>query len=203
MDPDAVVALASAALKRSSSHQTAELHSTPSLSALAEICVKEGVSNVAAVALKMHSPVIEIIVATNDETPMEGTIEHIRNVLQLLQNISDKRFSEGNSNVNLRKKSPPVNITEEVVPLCDELFVWIYKHSYAKVVKRHRKYWLVLDKFRNLHHEWAKTKEKDKDIVDSTKGLLGEMNEFLLWTQLINHRLAESMNVTGTWMRLG
>jgi hypothetical protein len=135
MDPDAVVALASAALKRSFSHQTAELHFTPFLSALAEICVKEGVSNVAAIAIKMHSPVIEIIVATNDETPKEDTIEHIRNVLQLLQNISDKRFSEGNSNVNLRKKSPPVDITEEVVPLCDELFVWIYKHSYAKVVK--------------------------------------------------------------------
>jgi hypothetical protein len=103
VDPDAVVALASAALKRSSSHQTAELHSTPFLSALAEICAKEGVSNVAAVALKMHSPVIEIIVATNDETSKEDIIEYIRNVLQLLQNISDKRFSEGNSNVNLRK----------------------------------------------------------------------------------------------------
>jgi hypothetical protein len=77
------------------------------------------------------------------------------------------------------------------LPLCDELFICIYKHSYAKVKKRHKKYWPVLEKFRQLHHEWAKAREKDKGIVDNTKGLVREMNEFLLWVHFIIHHLAK------------
>jgi len=139
VDPDAVVALASAALKGSSSHQAAELRSTqlvsldyghhphlnhrtlPLLDAVAKICVKEGGSNVAAVALKMRSPVIEIIVATNNETPKEDTIEYIRNVLHLLQNISDRRFVESSKNVDLGEKSPPVDLTEGALSLMSYL----------------------------------------------------------------------------------
>ncbi|KAF8245446.1 hypothetical protein K440DRAFT_687595 [Wilcoxina mikolae CBS 423.85] len=209
MDPDAVVILASAALKGSSSHQAAELRSIepatlqygthpllnhrilPVLDALAEVCVKEGGSNVVAVALKMRSPVIELTVATNYETPKEETIEHMRDVLQLLQNISNQRFPGGKNGANLREKYPPLDITEEMVPLYDELLIRIYNHSYAKVEKRHKKYWPVLEKFAKLHHQWARAKEKDKDFVDDTGYMLGEMKEFLQRTQLTNHRLAE------------
>ena len=86
MNLDAVVALAAVtfgsassskarALRSSTSELTNGLHldlnhrTVPVLDALAAICIKKGQHDVAAVALKLKPPKIELFLATNDETP--------------------------------------------------------------------------------------------------------------------------------------
>ena len=127
MNPDAVIALAAATFEKTSSTKACELRSStreltngpdpdldhrtvPVLDALAAICVKKGQHDVAAVALKLKLPKIELFLATNDEAPKQETVKHLKDVWRILKELSDLHFhgADEKEKVNLREGSPPL-----------------------------------------------------------------------------------------------
>ena len=55
-------------------------------------CVEKGQHDVAAVALKLKLPSIELLLATNDETPEQETVKHVKDVWRVLKEISRLYF---------------------------------------------------------------------------------------------------------------
>jgi hypothetical protein len=183
MDPDAVVALASSTFTGTSSHEAPTLRSgddevslqhglhesvnerTASvLDALAELCVHNSKHDVVAVGLRLSLPEVQLLVATNDKTPDRDTIKHLKEVWHALNKISDEHFSKtSDKNINMDVLSPEITAsTEEEQSLCNDLLRRLYHYSYDKLLRRHDKYWKVLEEFQ-------KALEKEHDLTDENE----------------------------------
>ena len=216
VNPDAVVALAAATFgntsstdarepRSSTSEPTNGLHpdlnrrTAPILDALAAICVKGGQHDVAAVALKLELPRVELFLATNDETPEQDTIKHIQDVWRILKDLSHSRFrgTDGNEKVDLRKASPPHRFTDrEQRSLVNDLHRLVYKHSYLKLCRRQEKYMKVILKLKSsLEPGGKKSTNKEEDPMaednDPTK------EEFLRESML---ELIGFLDLYSTWL---
>ena len=64
------------------------------LDALAAICIKKEQHDVTAVALKLKLKThkIQLFLATNDETPNQETVKHLKDVWRILKKLSDLYF---------------------------------------------------------------------------------------------------------------
>ena len=223
MNPDAVVALAAATFGNTSSTEARGLRSctseptnglhpvlnhrtVPILDAFAAICVKGGQHDVAAVALKLELPRVELFLATNDETPEQETIKHIQDVWRILKDLSHSRFrgAGGDEKVDLRKASPPHRFTDrEQRSLVNDLHRLVYKHSYLKLCRRQEKYMKVILKLKSLLEPGGKqSTNKEEDFMDedndSTKKeeyLRGSMLRLVKYLGLYSARLGEYHDV--------
>ena len=194
MNPDAVVALAAATFGKTSSTKALGLRSStgeltdglhpdldhrtvPVLDALAAICVKKDQHDVAAVALKLKLPKIELFLATNDETPEQETVKHLKDVWQILKELSDLHFhgSDEKKEVDLREDSPPLQLsTEKQHSLVNKLHRLVYKHSYLKLSRRHDKYEKVIQRFWDLLND-KNSKNKEDFMDEEEQSLRGQM----------------------------
>ena len=198
MNPDAVVALAATTFGNTSSAKACELRSStseltnglhpdlnhrtvPVLDALAAICVKKGQHDAAAVALKLKLPKIELFLATNDKTPKQETVEHLKDVWRILEELSHLHFHgvDEKKKVDLREDSPPLQLpTKEQQSLANKLHCLVYKHSYPKLCKRHEKYWKVIRRFWGLLKD--KNSKNKEDVMDEEEQLLQEQMRRLI-----------------------
>jgi hypothetical protein len=175
MNPDAVVALVSSTFKGNSSQETPMLRlhqqvndrTVPILDALAELCVEDPNEDVVAIGLRLHLPNVQLLVATNDVTPKDTTIQHINELWNLLKQISDRHFADKFHELVDVGMSPKVYCsTEEEMSLCSDLLRRVFRYGYLKFRKRHDKYWKVFEKF---HDAWVALGDEQnygEDLLD-------------------------------------
>jgi hypothetical protein len=197
MNPDAVVALASSTFKGNSSQEAAILRSSqltslqdgvddqlnertvPILDALAELCVEDPTEDVVAIGLRFRVQNVELLVATNDVKPKETTLTHIEEIWHLLQEISDRHFSDKREqlqNVNMAEQSPELSFKagKELV-LYNKLFRLVYQYGYRKFSARHIKYFKVFVKFLEAtpaKEDFLKLDEDDQSLLSNVAGFI-------------------------------
>jgi hypothetical protein len=197
MNPDAVVALASSTFIGNSSqeapmlrsnghpmslqnglHQQVNDRTVPILDALAELCVQDPNEDVIAIGLRLQLPKVQLLVATNDVTPKDTTIQHINEIWHLLKQISDRHFADKShelEDVDMGGMSPNIYCsTEEEMSLYNDLLRRIYRYCYLKFRKRHDKYWKV---FQQFNEAWVALR-REQGYVDERMDLLNVLGDF-------------------------
>jgi hypothetical protein len=200
MNPDAVVALVSSTFKGNSSHEAPMLRSNSSgppmslrnglhpqvndrtvhiLDALAELCVEVPDEDVVAIGMRLRLPNIQLLVATNDVTPKDTTIQHVNELWNLLKQISDRYFA-GKAHelvdVGMGGMSPEVYCsTEEEMSLYNDLLRRVFRYGYLKFRRRHDKYWKVFEKF---YDAWAALRD-ESNYEDENEDLLNVLGPFM------------------------
>ena len=116
-------------------------------------------------SVKTHK--IELFLATNDETPDQETVKHLKDVWRILKKLSDLYFlgTDEKKRIDLRQDSPPLQPpTKQQQSLVNDLHRVVYKHSYLKLHRRQEKYLKVIRGIRDLLHD-----KDSKDKEDSTE----------------------------------
>jgi hypothetical protein len=193
MDSDAVVALVSSTFRGNSSHRASELCSwgdsipllnglhpqvnartVPILDALAELSVKDPKADVVAIGLRVRLPTVQLIVATNDQTPTDATIQHIQKIWDLLKEFSAEHFArKAQYEVDMGKKSPIMRIqSEKETALYCQLLREVFQYGYLKFLKRHKKYFTV---FNTFEEAWVKMNKEQRGFEDDSTEKLGNL----------------------------
>jgi hypothetical protein len=186
MDSDAVVALMSSTFRGNSSHRASELGSggdsipllnrlhpqvnrrtVAILDALAELSVKNPTADVVAIGLRVRLPTVQLVVATNDQTPTAATIQHIQKIWDLLKEISAEHFARiVLREVDRHKKSSiMVSQSEKENALYCQLLREVFQYGYFKFFKRHEKYFNVLT---TIEEAWKTMKKEQRGLEDNS-----------------------------------
>jgi hypothetical protein len=82
---------------------------------------------------------VQLIVATNDQTPTAATIQHIQKIWDFLKEISAEHFARiALREVDMHKKSPiMVSQSEKEKALYCQLLREVFQYGYFKFFKRH------------------------------------------------------------------
>ncbi len=179
LSPDAVVALAVAALSNSSSFDAAALRSNNAtlyngptqalhertiavLDAPAELSISN--QEVVAVALRIHEgahekPVPGLIISPNDP-PTDTITAHLSSLWLLLRELSNEKFKP-----RFPKAAywPALDMTEaRFQNLYNQVFHEAYRHSYIKLQSRYNKQWRLLEPLLSRHRMSTQRKNVDK-----------------------------------------
>jgi hypothetical protein len=181
MDPNTVVALASSSFKGTGRELHDNVHNEPTvpvLDALAELCVQNPKHDVIAIGLRLHLPAIQLLVATNDETPDTATIQHLNEIWSLLKKISDQHLAGKKIDMEVDSRSI-YRPTKEEQSLTNQLVRRVCQHSYLLFRKRHAKYLTVIEDFYRARRE-------QQDFPDEIEDLLKVLESVLSYLRLIS-----------------
>ena len=121
-----------------------------------------------AVAIGLTMNPLQLVVATNEDTPSETILNHLTTICSTLKKISDAKFPHQLSHVNLRDVSPKPDLMDvRLEALCNDLFLKLYKYSYGRWREKHLKRWKVLEAFRAQLWLWEDAnQETDRDKIE-------------------------------------
>ena len=147
------------------------------LDALAYVSMDKN-SPAVAVGLRMNP--LQLVVATNEDTPTETMLEHLNTICSILKKISDTKFPHNLSHVNLRKVSPKPDLMDmRLEALCNDLFLRLYKYSYGRWKEKHLKRWKVVEAFSGQLQHWADAdQETERDKIEQKRIFFRHIQDF-------------------------
>ena len=147
------------------------------LDALAYVSMDKS-SPAVAVGLTMNP--LQLVVATNEDTPTETMLEHLNTICSSLKKISDTKFPHKLSHVNLREVSPKPDLMDvRLEALCNDLFLRLYKYSYGRWKEKHLKRWKLVEAFSGQLQLWEDAdQETERDKIEQKQIFLSHIQDF-------------------------
>ena len=133
-----------------------------------------------AVAVGLTMNPLQLVVATNEDTPTETLLEHLNTICSTLKKISDTKFPHKLSHVNLLEVSPKPDLMDvRLEALCNDLFLRLYKYSYGRWKEKHLKRWKVVEAFSGQLQLWEDAdQETERDKIEQKQIFFSHVQDF-------------------------
>lgn len=127
------------------------------LDTLAALCIREPKLEVIAIACRYKKPNTELIIAANNGPPFASTLNHLKSILDSLDDISNRMISGKQLPTDSRVESPESELTQGPGNTSlHKLLVDVYKHSFKVIQNRNEKYLPIMKIFDEQYNSWIK-----------------------------------------------